>query len=271
MNLMWLTMTRVKYKELFEEIKDTDKKIKIFTPNPEIIIASKSDSEFRDILNSWDYLLPDWIWLYIAFQVFSNNLGKFANILLMPYFFFNLFVKRKSLYEKFWERVCGSDLTRDLLNYANTKNWEIVILDLYNPTDLKKVESQKILVPKLQEKFPNIKINFFVYEESKKEEIIAEINKIEGTAYVFVTLGAKKQEKLINEIFPSLTGGRIWLGIGSSIDYLIWFQKRAPKAFRSLWLEWLYRLITGPQKINRLKRIYTAIFVFLGAVLNEKK
>ncbi|MDQ7008835.1 MAG: hypothetical protein Q9M94_00915 [Candidatus Gracilibacteria bacterium] len=34
--------------------------------------------------------------------------------------------------------------------------------------------------------------------------------------------------------------------------------------------EWLYRLTTGPQKIVRLKRLWSAIFVFIFKVLVRK-
>ena len=38
------------------------------------------------------------------------------------------------------------------------------------------------------------------------------------------------------------------LCIGASIDFLIGDQKRAPKIFTNLGLEWFYRLISNPKK-----------------------
>jgi exopolysaccharide biosynthesis WecB/TagA/CpsF family protein len=80
----------------------------------------------------------------------------------------------------------------------------------------------------------------------------------------------KKQEQSVIEIMKKCSNIKLWLGIGSSFDYFIWFQKRAPKFWRQLWLEWLYRLITGPKKLTRLKRLYSAIFVFTYKVIKEK-
>jgi UDP-N-acetyl-D-mannosaminuronic acid transferase (WecB/TagA/CpsF family) len=77
----------------------------------------------------------------------------------------------------------------------------------------------------------------------------------------------KKQEQSILEIMWKCKNIKIWTWIWSSFDYIIGFQKRAPKIWRYLWLEWLYRLFTWPQKINRLKRLYSAIFVFIYKVI----
>ncbi|MCP4523375.1 MAG: WecB/TagA/CpsF family glycosyltransferase [Candidatus Gracilibacteria bacterium] len=80
----------------------------------------------------------------------------------------------------------------------------------------------------------------------------------------------KKQEKSILHMVESCANIKLGLAVGSSFDYFIGFQTRAPDIFRRLGLEWLYRIITGPSKIQRVKRIYNAIFVFLFHVLFSK-
>ncbi|MDD4353837.1 MAG: hypothetical protein PHN56_05265 [Candidatus Nanoarchaeia archaeon] len=66
-------------------------------------------------------------------------------------------------------------MTKDLVNYSEKNNIKITILDLYNPTDQKKVDSQKIFSSKLKEKFPNLHFDYFIYEPSKKFDIIDQI------------------------------------------------------------------------------------------------
>ena len=44
----------------------------VFTPNPEIILECKNDSELKDILNSADMLLPDGIGAVIASKIIGN-------------------------------------------------------------------------------------------------------------------------------------------------------------------------------------------------------
>jgi N-acetylglucosaminyldiphosphoundecaprenol N-acetyl-beta-D-mannosaminyltransferase len=87
---------------------------------------------------------------------------------------------------------------------------------------------------------------------------------------LFSTLWMKKQEESVVEIMEKCKNIKLGLGIWSSFDYFIWFQKRAPKIWRATGLEWLYRLITWPKKIDRLKRLYNAIFVFIYEIIKLK-
>jgi N-acetylglucosaminyldiphosphoundecaprenol N-acetyl-beta-D-mannosaminyltransferase len=84
-----------------------------------------------------------------------------------------------------------------------------------------------------------------------------------------VTTGMKSQEEMVNYILEE-ADVKIAMWIGSSIDYLIWFQKRAPEFFRKFGLEWMYRLVTWPQKLKRINRIYQALVVFLISVILYK-
>jgi hypothetical protein len=51
----------------------------------------------------------------------------------------------------------------------------ITIIDLYNPTDLKKVASQEIFSEKLKEKFPKLDFDYFIYDEKEKSKILEQI------------------------------------------------------------------------------------------------
>lgn len=269
MKIFWIEIPKLKYKELFEKITKFEKQNIVFTPNPEILLKVKTDKEFENILNKADFLTSDWIWLYIAYQILDNNFWKFINFLLLPYFLFNLFFRRKYLYEKFWERICWSDLTKDLLIFAEKNSVKITILDLYNPNDSKKVASQNIFQEKLKEKFKKLKFDYIVFNPEKKSEIFKKI-KNSDSKIVFSTLWMKKQEENIIETMKNCPNLMLGLGVWSSFDYFIWFQKRAPKIWRSVGLEWLYRLITWPRKIDRLKRLYRAIVLFTFEIIKSK-
>ena len=269
MKIFWIKLNKLKYKPFLGELLKLEKQNIVFTPNPEILLKTKTDSEFRWFLNNANYLTPDWIGLYIAFQILDNNFWTIINTLLLPYFFFNLFFRRSFLYEKYWDRICGSDLTKDIVLKSEEKWINVTIIDLYNPTDLKKVESQKIFPQLITKKFPKLKFDYFIYNPENKEKIIYEISNSDSQI-LFSTLWMKRQEKSIIEIMEVSKNIKLWLWIWSSFDYFIWFQKRAPKIFRSIWLEWLYRLITWPKKIDRLKRLYNAIFVFTYEILKTK-
>lgn len=270
MNIFWLEIQNLKFKNLFSEITKLEKQTVVFTPNPEILLKIKTDEEFKKILEKADFLTSDGIWLYIAYQILDNKFWFFVNSLLLPYFFFNLFFRRKMLYEKYWDRICGSDLTKDLLNFSEKNSTKISILDLYNPNDEKKVASQKIFEEKLKEKFPNLNFDYIIFNPEKKSEIFEKI-RFSDSKIAFSTLWMKYQEENILEVISNCKNIKLWLWVGSSFDYFIGFQKRAPKIWRSLGLEWLYRLLTWPRKIERLKRLYRAIILFTFEVLKEKR
>ena len=271
MNIFWIYLNKLSYSDFFSEITELKKYI-IFTPNPEILLKAKKDKNFRDTLNKADYLIPDWIGLYIAYQIIDFKLRIlkfFINIFLMPYYIFNIFFRRKYLYRKYWDKICWSDLTFDLLDFASKNNVKITIVDLYNPTDKKKVKSQKNFKKSLSKKFPNLNFDYFIYNPRKKQKIIKDISNSKSNI-LFSTLWMKTQEESIIEIMSESKNIKLWLGIWSSFDYITWFQKRAPKFFRTLWFEWFYRIFTWTQKLKRIKRIYNAIFVFIWQVLIYK-
>jgi UDP-N-acetyl-D-mannosaminuronic acid transferase (WecB/TagA/CpsF family) len=149
----------------------------VFTPNPEILLKAKDDESFKKLLQKANYLTPDGIGLYIAFQILDNRYSKYTNTLLLPYYFFHLFFRREYLYKKYGERICGSDLTKDILIYAEEKNISLTIIDLYNPKDSKKVASQQKFSQKLQAKFPKLDFDYYIYNPKEKKNIIDKIKK----------------------------------------------------------------------------------------------
>ena len=269
MQIFWIELSDKNYSEIFGSITEFNTQNIVFTPNPEILLKTKTDSEFRELLNKATYLTADGIGLYIAYQINDSKQNAFVDFLLLPYYFFNLFFRRGYLYKKYWERICGSDLTGDLVPFAEKNNIKITIIDPYYPLDLAKVESQKTFREDLLKKFPKLDFDFFVYKPEEKDEIIEEI-KNSDSKILFSTLWMKKQEASVVEIMGKCYNIKLWLWIGSSFDYFTGFQKRAPKIWRALGLEWLYRLATWPQKIVRLKRLWSAIVVFLWEVLKTK-
>lgn len=268
MNIFWLEIKPLNYENLFQNIVSTSqRKIKIFTPNPEIMLRVKEDEDFKKTLNEATYLTSDGVGLFIAYEILSNNYPKILNIALTPYYIFKMIFNRDYFYRKFGDRICGSDLTKDLLDYYNTKNGSVAIIDPYYPEDKNKVESQKTLTQKLEKLYPNLKIKLHILSKDK-EEIRKEITK-DKPELLLVTTGMKSQEEMVNYILEE-ADVKIAMWIGSSIDYLIWFQKRAPEFFRKFGLEWMYRLATWPQKLKRINRIYQALVVFLISIILYK-
>lgn len=239
----------------------------IFTPNPEICLKTLKDREFLEVLQQADYLTSDGIGLYLAYQI--NDYPKLLSFGLLNYFLFNILFRKKYLYQKYGDRICGSDLTKSLVEYAQRNSIKIAIIDPYFPHDTAKCASQVVFSEKLQEKFPKLDFDFYIYNEEKADEIFEEIANSD-VKILFSTLGMKRQEISILKGLKKCPNLKLWLGIGSGFDYFIGFQKRAPKIWRTLGFEWLYRIFTSPRKLQRLWRIFQAIVVFPLKVLLYK-
>ena len=132
----------------------------------------------------------------------------------------------------------------DLVSWAEKNKKRITVIDLYSPGDEKKEASQKTFKKKIKKRFPKLKLDYYVYNEAKKDKIIEKISSSDSEI-LFSTLGMKKQEQSVIEIMKQAKNIKLGLGIGSSFDYMTGFQKRAPKIWRVLGLEWLYRLVFG--------------------------
>ena len=82
-----------------------------------------------------------------------------------------------------------------------------------------------------------------------KQEIFNSITDLKPDG-VLVALGIPEQELLIYNNLSKFNKG-IFMGVGGSFDVLSGHKKRAPKVFRKLHLEWLYRILKEPNRFNR--------------------
>lgn len=273
MKIFSLEINAYKYEEFLQEISQHIQGgawyKAIFTPNPEICLKTLTDTEFLEILEQADYLTSDGIGLYLGYQIqdfrskFKENsfLWRILSLALIEVFLFNVLCRKKYLYKKYWDRICWSDLTRSLVTFAQENDIKIAILDPYFRNDLAKCESQKTFEMKLKEVFPKLNFDYYIYDSSKADEIWTELASSQAQIF-FSTLGMKRQEISVLKAKETCPNLKLGLWVGSSFDYFIWFQKRAPKIWRSLGFEWLYRIFTSPGKLKRMGRIFSALVVF---------
>lgn len=68
----------------------------------------------------------------------------------------------------------------DLVTWAERNMVQITVIDLYSPGDMRKEASQKTFKKKLKQKFPKLKLDYYIYDESKKDKIIKQIQSSES-------------------------------------------------------------------------------------------
>jgi N-acetylglucosaminyldiphosphoundecaprenol N-acetyl-beta-D-mannosaminyltransferase len=218
-------------KEILENIQgmlDGERPNQISTVNPEFILAARHDEELFYILNNADLAIPDGVGL------------KFAALVLGRYIY----------------RYTGADLMQDLLKVAESQNKKIAVLNWQNG-----LSSREDIENILTKKFPNLIFQVLNCERINKptDELISKIIGF-SPSIIFSTFGSPWQEIFIYHSLPKIPSARIGLGIGGGFDFLTGRIKRAPAVFRSLGLEWVWRLIKQPW---RFKRIFNAVIVFI--------
>jgi N-acetylglucosaminyldiphosphoundecaprenol N-acetyl-beta-D-mannosaminyltransferase len=94
-------------------------------------------------------------------------------------------------------------------------------------------------------------------------QLIARINALKPDM-LFVALGSPRQEFWIAENLAKLDI-KICQAVGGTFDVLAGRVKRAPRAFRAMQLEWLFRLLSQPRRALR----QTSLPIFAGKVVGE--
>ena len=89
--------------------------------------------------------------------------------------------------------------------------------------------------------------------------------KLLNARVLLVGLGSPRQEHWIATYLP-YSGASVGIGVGGSFDVLAGNVARAPALFRTLNLEWFYRLLKEPSRWRR----QLALPVFVWLLLRER-
>jgi N-acetylglucosaminyldiphosphoundecaprenol N-acetyl-beta-D-mannosaminyltransferase len=190
----------------------------LVTANPEIVMYAKGNSEYRDLVQTADLVVPDGFGILLASKILKSPIQ---------------------------ERVTGYDLAIRLLELANQNHWSIYLLGGKDSTNKKAIHNIRM-------QFPNAIIagshnGYFDW----KDNIIAEEIHATNPDIVLVALGYPKQEKWIAENMSKFSKG-IFIGVGGTIDVLAGEVKRAPKIWQKMNLEWFYRFLMQPSRWRRM-------------------
>ena len=227
--------------ELIQSISEyinSGQKIRIFTPNPEMVIEAQRDNDFKLILNSAEITIPDGKGLIWASKILNKRLKN---------------------------TIPGTDLMEKICAEASRKNWTIFLLGASKGIA---DETKSIL----EVRYPGIKIIGFLEGSPLDEDDLKTQNnilKIIGKRKIdllFVAYGAPKQEKWIHRNISSLPVA-VAMGAGGAFNYISGNISRAPIWMRKIGLEWFYRLITEPWRWKRqLKLIRFSYLVFINRI-----
>ena len=225
------------------------------TPNPEILLKTLHQPQYREILKGTDMNLADGIGILWAATYLASIKPCFSRLhkgwIALKYLAFILLSPCK-IRQILPERVSGSDIMEKLCSMIN-KNCAVFLLGAE--------EGIAKSAGEILKKKYSITVSG-TYSGSPAEEQDSIIRKLvddSGAQVLFVAFGAPKQEIWLERNLPHLKSVRLAMGVGGTFDFIAGKLKRAPKVFRYLGLEWLFRLFQQP---SRVKRIYNATVKF---------
>jgi N-acetylglucosaminyldiphosphoundecaprenol N-acetyl-beta-D-mannosaminyltransferase len=207
--------------ELVKELRhriDASEKTFVVTANPEIVMYSRQDKMYEQILRNADMLIPDGIGIIIASKVLGSPLQ---------------------------ERLTGFDLMQNLLQLSHRSGYSIYCLGAEEEVIRKAVEC-------IRAAYPNVNIvgyhhGFFDWNDSSLVKTI----KAKNPDIVLVGLGFPRQEQWISQHLPYFQKG-IFIGVGGSFDVWAGKVQRAPEVWQKWNVEWLYRLLQQPSRWRRM-------------------
>jgi len=203
----------------------------IVTANPEFVVASRKNDQFKDIINNASLSTIDGSGIIMALQFLGYDISLD-------------------------DRLTGVRLSEILIDMAVNKNYKILFC-LYS----KGMTKPDKFFMKINEKYPAL--DFQVADE----KTALDKARLFGPQIILVGFGAPKQDIWINKNISKIPSVKIAVGVGGTFDYMSGKIKRAPKIFRSLGLEWFWRLLRQPSRIFRINR---AVMVFPYLIIKDR-
>ncbi len=126
-------------------------------------------------------------------------------------------------------------------------------------------ETLLMLKTKIEKKYSGVKVAGFLtppfrdFSNEENENFINIINEAKPD-FVWVALGAPKQEKWIYQNYKQMNKGLI-IGVGAGFDYFTGKLKHAPVWMKNISLEWSFRLAQEPKRL--WKRYFRANTLFM--------
>ena len=141
------------------------------------------------------------------------------------------------------EAIPGSTLTAELIQLADTEQWDVTIIGCESAS-----------VERLKERYPGIRVHHyyppmgFIADPQAVETCVEFINAHPSRLIVYA-VGCPTQELLALKVLEAGQATGVGLCVGGSLNFLSGAVPRAPEWVQFLALEWLHRVCTEPRRL----------------------
>ncbi|MDF1515464.1 MAG: WecB/TagA/CpsF family glycosyltransferase [Anaerolineae bacterium] len=211
---------------------DNRRTAQIATVNPEFLVRSREEPQFRAALQKAALCIPDGIGVLWAARWQGTPLR---------------------------ERVAGSDLVPRLSQEAARTGWRVFFLGAAPG-----VADQTARI--LTARFPGLTVAGTYSGSPAVEEDDDIVSRIQASQadLLFVAYGAPNQDLWLSRNLVR-TGAWVGIGVGGSFDFITGLQKRAPSWVQNIGMEWLYRLVREPWRWRRQLALPRYVWLILRA------
>ena len=126
-------------------------------------------------------------------------------------------------------------------------------------------ETTQLMINKLTQKFPDIKIAGYLCPEVMNANDLVEKYKEElrnvNADIIWVSLGFPKQELFIDRLCNEIDTSVNFVGVGAVFEWVAETKKKAPEWIADLGLEWLLRLFQDPKRLYKRYLIDNTLFI----------
>ena len=208
----------------------------VVTFGAEMAVLAARDERYRDTINAADLVVPDTIGVIWASRMLGRPLPG---------------------------RVAGIELVEAVLAANAARGVRVFVLGAGAGAAESAAQS-------LATRFPGVVIagmhhGFFAADH---DEDVSRLVRSANANLVVVALGFPNQEYWIRENLNSI-GGAVCIGVGGAVDVWAGRAARAPSGWRTLGLEWLYRLIREPNRFRRQLALPRFVILVLAQALRR--
>ena len=210
----------------------------VVTMNAEIVIQANHDPELASIIDQAGLVTPDGAGIIMALKLHQID----------------------------QTRCAGIELGQKLLRLASQPECNYPVF-FYGG----KPEIVKLAARTWQTELPNLNIVGIEdgYIDRAGQARLREQLQQTQPRIILVALGVPRQELWIRDNF-ALCPGAIWVGVGGSFDVWSGVKARAPQIFRSVNLEWLYRIAQEPSRWQRALALPQFALLAIGERIKAK-
>ena len=214
-----------------------DRTVRIFTPNPEILLRARDDPAYAEVLRSADLALPDGTGVALVETLRAGRRVR---------------------------RWPGVEIGELLVRLGAERDATIAFVGGGEGV-------AERAAARWSQRLPGVRIEVVggdatVSEEgivrpAESDEVLTLAVAAASPAIVLVAFGAPKQERWIARHADDVPSARIMIGVGGSFDMWANDLRRSPKILRIVGLEWAWRVALEPRRFPRIIRA-TILFPF---------